>query len=86
MFNRVRSPVAVGIVITFLVAVTALWLLRAPIRNAAKIKPGDSAAKVHKLLGEPDAAFETTAELQASYLGPMSYVFTDNAGRSGIRW
>jgi hypothetical protein len=61
-----------------------LYLLRAPIRNAAKIEPGDTAERVHELLGEPNAVFHSTAELRASYLGPMSYVFTDRAGHTGI--
>jgi hypothetical protein len=61
-----------------------VYLIRTPIRNASKIKPGDSAAQVHELLGEPDEVFATTEQLRTSYLGPMSYVFTERDGRSGI--
>jgi hypothetical protein len=61
----------------FALVATPLYILRAPIRSAAKIELGDNAAAVHGLLGEPDAVFETTAELQASSLVPMSYVFAE---------
>lgn len=57
------------------------YFLRAPIRQAAKVQRGDSAAEVHKRLGKPDAVFHTTLELRESYLGPMDYVFTDWSGQ-----
>ena len=53
-----------------------LYVLR-PIRNARKIRLGDSAQRVHQLLGQPETTFESDAELRQSDLVPMSFVFTD---------
>jgi hypothetical protein len=81
---RSRWPGLIAIVAIFVVGAVAIYVIRAPIRHASRIKFGDSAARVHELLGEPDEVFDTTEELQDSYLDPMSYVFTNRAGRSGI--
>jgi hypothetical protein len=78
--RRNSLAVAIGLV----VIVATIYGLRAPIRNAAKIQRGDAAATVHGLMGVPDAVFSTTAEIQGSFLGPGSYVFTDESGRRGI--
>jgi hypothetical protein len=75
----------VATIVTLASVAAAVYVLRAPLRNAAKIQRGDAAARVHGLMGEPDAVFLTTAELQSSILGPGSYVFADRSGRSGIR-
>jgi hypothetical protein len=79
------TRVEVAIVVAMIAVMVAAWVfVRAPIRNASKIAPGDSPEMVHKLLGNPDLVFNTTDELRASDLGPMDYVFTDRSGRSGI--
>jgi hypothetical protein len=82
--KRSRLPGLIALVAIFAVGAVAIYVIRAPMRYASRIKIGDSAARVHELLGEPDEVFETTEELQASYLEPMSYVFTDRSGRSDI--
>jgi hypothetical protein len=79
-----RRRVAVVTLTLCALAAVGIYVARSPFRNAAKIQRGDSASDVHKLLGEPEAVFKTTEELRSSYLRPMSYVFTDKSGRSGI--
>ncbi len=59
--------------------VLAWYFARTPIRNAAKIQPGDTSAVVHGLLGSPDRTFDTVHEVQASY---RSYVFKDQSRRT----
>jgi hypothetical protein len=82
--KRSQWPGIIAFAAIFAVGVTGIYFIRAPILYASRIKVGDSAARVHELPGEPDEVFETTAELQGSYLDPMSYVFTDRSGRSDI--
>ena len=65
--------------VTFLLCLAAaIYLVRTPLRNAAKIKVGDSETVVRSLLGEPDDVFETTEEFRSSY---RSYEFKDVSGR-----
>jgi hypothetical protein len=82
--KRSRWPGIIAFIAIFAVGATVVYVIRAPIRYAARIKVGDSPARVHELLGEPDEVFETTTELQESDLEPMSYVFTNRAGRGDI--
>jgi hypothetical protein len=82
--KRGCSPGIIAFIAIFAAGATCVFVIRAPIRYAARIKVGDSPAGVHELLGEPDEVFETTTELQESDLEPMSYVFTNRAGRGDI--
>ncbi|MFT7631886.1 MAG: hypothetical protein ACI87E_002926, partial [Mariniblastus sp.] len=59
------------------VLISTILYVRKPIRDARKIRLGDSAQRVHQLLGPPGTAFESDAELRQSDLVPMSFVFTD---------
>ena len=78
-----KSSLQYGVITLLLATVvvaallTAFLYLRKPIRDAKKIKPGDSAQRVHQLLGSPKTVFETDAELRQSELSPMSFVFKD---------
>ena len=68
-----------GLFITVVVAVliACILYLQRPIRNARKIRPGDSPQRAHRLLGQPETTFKSDAELRQSDLVPMSFVFTD---------
>ena len=57
--------------------IASVRYLRKPIRDAKKIQTGDSAQRVHELMGSPEIVFETDAELRQSDLAPMSFVFSD---------
>ena len=59
------------------VLISCILYLQRPIRNARKIRPGDSPQRVHRLLGQPETTFKSDAELRQSDLVPMSFVFTD---------
>jgi hypothetical protein len=82
LFNR---RMLVVLMASFAIVAAVVYVVQAPIRNASRIKVGDDAARVHRLLGPPEAIFETTAELKESYLGPMSFVFSDDIGGSGMK-
>ena len=81
--RRPKSPLqfgVAGLLIATTVVAAMIWsisYLRKPIRDARKIKPGDSTQRVHELMGSPGIVFETDAELRQSDLAPMSFVFTD---------
>lgn len=73
-------------VVAFLVGTTlvagvfaAVYHSRKTIRDAKRIKHGDTVGRVHQLLGAPTTAFETDADLRRSEFGPSSFVFNDTA-------
>ncbi|MDC0294383.1 hypothetical protein OAU26_08930 [Mariniblastus sp.] len=78
-----KSSLRIGthglLIATVVIAVLISWFLyvQRPIRNARKIRPGDSVQRVYQLLGQPESTFESDAELRQSDLVPMSFVFTD---------
>ena len=78
-----KSSLRIGtrglLIATVVVAVllSTILYVQKPIRDAQKIRLGDSAQRVHQLLGPPENAFESDAELRQSDLVPMSFVFTD---------
>ncbi len=64
---------------------TGVHYLRKPIRDGKQIRPGNSSAQVHELLGTPTQVFYSNAELRASQLISESFVFSStDKNQSGV--
>jgi len=80
--RREKRLVAVGLVAATVLAVGGVLLLRSLLPPAGDLRIGDTTATVSELLGEPAQEYGSLAELMASQLASMGFVFTSLTGHA----
>jgi hypothetical protein len=73
--QRIQMLPSVALVGMVLIATLAVYFMRAHVRAARAINPGDSELTVHELLGEPDAVVDSIANLNDILPPTTSYAF-----------